>query len=49
MARNGNHKKRLNQGLPFWETGVNPITMRREESYAVAEIEKNDTTTKTRV
>lgn len=47
MARN--NKKRLNKGLPFWETGVNPITMRREESYAVVKIQDYDLTSKTRV
>ena len=35
MALSKHHRGTIDFRKPFWETGVNPITMRREESYAV--------------
>jgi hypothetical protein len=49
MARNKNHRKQSSKDVPFWESGVNPITMKKEESYAVVKIENYDVTSKTRV
>jgi hypothetical protein len=49
MARNVNNRKRNNKNLPFWETGRNPITMKKEESYAVVKEKNYDNTSKTRV
>ena len=47
MARHKNHEKALSDDIPFWESGVNPITMKREESYAVVKKEDYDVTSKT--
>lgn len=46
--------KKLSSDAPFWEKGLNPITMRREESYSAVEEEtikprKYDPITKARI
>jgi len=35
MALNKQHRLPTDYRKPFWEIGVNPITMKREESYAI--------------
>jgi len=49
MARHKNHQKALSKDIPFWESGVNPITMKREESYAVVKRDNDDATSETGV